>query len=294
MKSANSLKMELKRRKLPQHGRKPDLALRLAENDLIARYGDGDNGIGGGLGDGLLEDIDGASGKEIGGKEGGDEDGDDGKVAARSGLTTGFAGLPLSATASRALARADFGTATPIQASAIPKLARGESAVLHAETGSGKTLAYLLPITERLWSSTIEARRGGYEDREEDSSVAVVLTPTRELASQVAGIASVLAPPGSVRLLSQPTNVVARNVVAKERVGRDSSTGVPTDDQGGSRGIKPRLYVSSAKTMAQSLYGDGGTRMPAPPTPKPLAREFLRNVRYLGKNLTSESRELTS
>ncbi|EEC44865.1 predicted protein, partial [Phaeodactylum tricornutum CCAP 1055/1] len=97
-----------------------------------------------------------------------------------------FATLRLSPAAGRALGRAQFDTPTPIQAEALPRLARQrESLLLHAETGSGKTLAYVLPITERLW---LEATPSGWESGSSSSdtpSFAVILTPTRELAAQV-------------------------------------------------------------------------------------------------------------
>ena len=59
----------------------------------------------------------------------------------------------------------------PVQAAAIPRLREG-SAYLSAETGSGKTLAYLLPVLEGI-------------DPEKAAVQAVILAPTRELASQV-------------------------------------------------------------------------------------------------------------
>ena len=146
-----------------------------------------------------------------------------------------------------------------IQAQAIPSLMRGEAAILHAETGSGKTLAYLLPFTEKLWNN--------------GEGFGVVMTPTRELAAQVAGIATVLAPPGTVRLISQATNLMSDGI--KER-GEGEFGGRVDDDT--SRN-SPRLFIGSAKSIMQSLYGDGV--MPASPTTKPEAQYFLKNVRYL-------------
>ncbi|KAI9245234.1 P-loop containing nucleoside triphosphate hydrolase protein, partial [Phascolomyces articulosus] len=57
--------------------------------------------------------------------------------------------------------------------------------VVQAETGSGKTLTYLLPVVNRLVAaSTITDEYPGFGDRA-IGTVAIVLTPTRELAQQV-------------------------------------------------------------------------------------------------------------
>lgn len=66
---------------------------------------------------------------------------------------------------------AHFKQPTPIQMQAIPILGRGRDLIACAPTGSGKTLAYLFPIEKIL------LEYGGIG--------AVILTPTRELASQV-------------------------------------------------------------------------------------------------------------
>jgi len=62
---------------------------------------------------------------------------------------------------------------TPIQADAIPPALAGRDVVACAMTGSGKTAAFLLPILHKL----IDQRR--------HMTRALVLTPTRELASQI-------------------------------------------------------------------------------------------------------------
>jgi ATP-dependent RNA helicase RhlE len=67
---------------------------------------------------------------------------------------------------------------TPIQARTIPLLAEGKDLLGIAETGSGKTAAFALPILQRL---ALERR-----PRTPCAPHALILAPTRELASQIA------------------------------------------------------------------------------------------------------------
>ncbi len=86
----------------------------------------------------------------------------------------GFAGLGLSPASLAAVAEKGFEEPTPIQKVVIPLLLQGEADLIgQAQTGTGKTAAFGLPIIDRL-----EAGRG--------RPGALVLTPTRELAVQVA------------------------------------------------------------------------------------------------------------
>lgn len=66
---------------------------------------------------------------------------------------------------------------TRIQRQAIPVLAQEKDALVIAQTGSGKTLAYLLPIISRLMKQPDLHRESGI--------FAVILAPTRELATQI-------------------------------------------------------------------------------------------------------------
>ena len=239
---ANTLKEILKERKLPRNGRKPDLARRLAEYDLRQLYGEPNEYDTGAAVHALLEEV--KPSDEMF------------KIDDPSFILSEFAGIRLSPVAGKALARANFLRPSPIQAAVIPALAKGESLVLHAETGSGKTLAYLLHMTEALWNGSIEDGRF------------LVLTPTRELAAQVAGVASVLAPPGSVRMVNNPSNLMTDG--QKDR--GEGKFGGRVDAASNT----PRLFIGSAKAIMTSLYGDN--KMPASPTPKPLAMEFLQSV----------------
>jgi ATP-dependent RNA helicase RhlE len=92
-------------------------------------------------------------------------------------LQTSFSDLRLAEPLLRALAAEKYLTPTPIQAQAIPPLLAGRDVLGLAQTGTGKTAAFALPILHTL-SQHEEARSGRPR--------ALVLTPTRELAIQVA------------------------------------------------------------------------------------------------------------
>jgi ATP-dependent RNA helicase RhlE len=87
-----------------------------------------------------------------------------------------FASLALAEPLLRALAAQGYETPTPIQAQAIPPLLQQRDLLGCARTGTGKTAAFALPILDRLFRKP--AAKPGLR--------ALVLTPTRELASQVA------------------------------------------------------------------------------------------------------------
>ena len=79
----------------------------------------------------------------------------------------------------QACARAGWTRLMPVQAHALPYLLAGRDMMIQSRTGSGKTGAYLLPLLGRL-------------DPALKKPQALILAPTRELASQVEHEASVL------------------------------------------------------------------------------------------------------
>jgi ATP-dependent RNA helicase RhlE len=92
-----------------------------------------------------------------------------------------FAKLRLSPLILRALEQEGYTTPTPIQAEAIPHIMNGRDVLGSAQTGTGKTAAFALPILHRLSTAAIDkTRRGPRKAR------AIVLSPTRELAVQIA------------------------------------------------------------------------------------------------------------
>jgi len=88
-----------------------------------------------------------------------------------------FSTLGLSAPILKAIAEKGYETPSPIQAEAIPAVLNGSDVMAAAQTGTGKTAGFTLPILQKLI--------GGPKVRANQARV-LVLTPTRELAAQVA------------------------------------------------------------------------------------------------------------
>lgn len=86
-------------------------------------------------------------------------------------------GEALSAPTQRALLEAGIGALSPVQRGVLPEALDGADVLARARTGTGKTLAFLLPTAERLKASGPPARA---------CVRALVVSPTRELAQQVA------------------------------------------------------------------------------------------------------------
>jgi ATP-dependent RNA helicase RhlE len=89
-----------------------------------------------------------------------------------------FSALTLSAPIQRALADKAYTHPSPIQAQAIPPLLEGRDLIGIAQTGTGKTAAFALPMLHLLSSKPVE--------RQPRFPRALILTPTRELAGQIA------------------------------------------------------------------------------------------------------------
>jgi ATP-dependent RNA helicase DeaD len=102
-------------------------------------------------------------------------------------LTT-FASFDLKATSLAVLDAMGIETPTPIQEQSIPDLMDGADLIGQAQTGSGKTLAFGLPLVE------------GCDPRSKVVQ-SLVLVPTRELATQVAGVLAELAAPAGLTVV---------------------------------------------------------------------------------------------
>ncbi|AJF07522.1 DEAD/DEAH box helicase [Geoalkalibacter subterraneus] len=87
-----------------------------------------------------------------------------------------FSDLKLSEPIQRAIKACGYTEPTQIQARSIPEIIAGRDVMASAQTGTGKTAAFMLPVLEKL--STVRKGPKG-------APRVLVLTPTRELASQV-------------------------------------------------------------------------------------------------------------
>jgi len=85
-----------------------------------------------------------------------------------------FSSFHLHADLLKGIRELGFVRPTPIQTEAIPPALAGRDLLACAQTGSGKTAAFLLPILHRLIEKPRRTTR------------ALILTPTRELAAQIA------------------------------------------------------------------------------------------------------------
>ena len=92
-----------------------------------------------------------------------------------AGEVEGFGHLPLHAKLKAGVRELGYLHPTPIQERTIPDAVGGRDLIGTAQTGTGKTAAFLLPILERML------------DQPTGRTLALVLTPTRELALQAEG-----------------------------------------------------------------------------------------------------------
>jgi ATP-dependent RNA helicase RhlE len=89
-----------------------------------------------------------------------------------------FTNLGLSEPLLKAIKEQGYETPTPIQQKAIPVIIEGKDVLAAAQTGTGKTAGFTLPLLERLSKTKPKMQKKQIR--------ALVLTPTRELAAQVA------------------------------------------------------------------------------------------------------------
>ncbi len=83
------------------------------------------------------------------------------------------------------------GQATEVQQAVLTPALAGRDVLVSAATGSGKTLAYLVPAAQRILAA---------EGRAKSGALLLVLTPTRELARQVASVCTALTEKSPLRV----------------------------------------------------------------------------------------------
>ena len=91
--------------------------------------------------------------------------------------TTNFDSLNLSETLLKGIYLHGFTQPSKIQIKGISSINTGRDCILQSQSGTGKTATYLLGVLNRLDSS-------------DNSCQGLIITPTRELASQVYDVAS--------------------------------------------------------------------------------------------------------
>ncbi|MEA1879677.1 MAG: DEAD/DEAH box helicase [Campylobacterota bacterium] len=89
-----------------------------------------------------------------------------------------FTQLGLNESLLKAVKEQGYDTPTPIQQKAIPLVIEGKDVLAAAQTGTGKTAGFTLPLLERLSQTNPQMKKKQVR--------VLVLTPTRELAAQVA------------------------------------------------------------------------------------------------------------
>jgi len=92
-----------------------------------------------------------------------------------------FTDLNLSAALLKAIADKGYTTPSPIQLQAIPAVLGGRDLMAAAQTGTGKTAGFTLPLLQLLTDGAADGRKV-----QPNQVRALILTPTRELAAQVA------------------------------------------------------------------------------------------------------------
>ena len=101
-----------------------------------------------------------------------------------------FEALNLHEALARALTSAGYTEPTEVQALAIPAGLAGGDLMVSSRTGSGKTASFMLPALTRVLASRSQPATPGVNGSRNRGPRVLVLTPTRELAMQVAKAAS--------------------------------------------------------------------------------------------------------
>ena len=87
-----------------------------------------------------------------------------------------FSKIGLNKNLQKAIADLGFETPTPIQQESVPYLLENETDLIAlAQTGTGKTIAFLVPVIEKILKPN-------------QNNQALILAPTRELASQIQSV----------------------------------------------------------------------------------------------------------
>jgi superfamily II DNA/RNA helicase len=130
-----------------------------------------------------------------------------------------FADFDLPASLVKALAAAGIAKPFPIQAATLPDALAGRDLLGRGRTGSGKTYAFVLPMLARLAARPTRRQPGRPR--------ALILAPTRELASQIEASITPLAQALSLRTLTVFGGVSPGPQIAGLRAGVDILVACP-------------------------------------------------------------------
>jgi ATP-dependent RNA helicase DeaD len=128
--------------------------------------------------------------------------------------TKRFSDFALAPDVIEALTRLGIERPTPIQEGCIPPIIEGKDVVGKAETGTGKTIGFGAPIVSRIDTNRVAIQ-------------ALILTPTRELAQQVAGVLSEMGAGRNLGVALVVGGVHASEQVLKLRSGSQVVVGTP-------------------------------------------------------------------
>lgn len=129
---------------------------------------------------------------------------------------TSFSELGLSKPVMNAVASLGYSQPTPVQEQAIPLVLEGRDIVAAAKTGTGKTAAFALPAMDGL-----PRAKGG------KGPAMLVVTPTRELATQIGEVCSVVARHTNLRVFTVVGGVSYNPQIAQLRRGVDVLIATP-------------------------------------------------------------------
>ncbi len=179
-----------------------------------------------------------------------------------------FHQLGLSAELLRAVEHQGYEQATPIQQQAIPLILEGRDVLAGAQTGTGKTASFTLPVLQRLQHGTVNRRRVR----------ALILTPTRELASQVGDSARSYGKQLPFRTAVIYGGVSIKTQIAKLRKGADIVVATP------GRLLDHLRQGTIDLNAVECLVLDEADRM--------LDMGFIRDIRRIMKILPKERQTL--
>ena len=207
---------------------------------------------------------------------------------------TTFTSFGLPSFLTESLERMGIKTPTPIQLEAIPSGLLGRDILASAQTGTGKTLAYLIPLITNL----LKNPRGS----------ALVLAPTRELATQIqASARALLGRKFEVALLIGGESMFKQLTALKQHPRLIIGTPGRINDHLGRRSLRldethflvldetDRMldmgFTEALKKIVQYLPKERQTFMfsaTMPPSIKTLAATYLTNAEHIAVGSTTQ------